>query len=430
MNEKKPCSIICTVGTGRDREDIAKAILFSIQHHAADRAVFLCSQKTRDETLPHILDGWTDAENRYVVDICPDPDDVQALFIRWNERWSNWVPADVDGRVIVDFTSGTKPMSAAAFALAVARGADTVSYVTGPRDSTGRVSESKTVQALAPMLIVAHRQLCQAVDHFHAGSYAAAAGLAAPLRKAEALPDERLRAIAESVYGVAAAYEAWDRFDWKAARNAVWHKHGRFERTTWPWLDSVEQLRENGELIRAAEDVRRSQVYRAEMVADLLGNVKRCLDRHDWDDALARLYRACEMLAQLKLLRDHDLRTGDVDVEKLPESVRPQYQKRKDSSPIARVKLGLEQAYTLLEELGDPLGAEFRKVYGDLSRPGPLRAALTARNDSLLAHGIQPIPQQKAEQLYEHVLALARQTDPAILDEWLPKATPVRFHPF
>ena len=84
----------------------------------------------------------------------------------------------------------------------------------------------------------------------------------------------------------------------------------------------------------------------------------------------------------------------------------------------------------MMEELGDPLGAEFRKVYGDLSRPGPLRAALTARNDSLLAHGIQPIPQQKAEQLYEHVLALARQTDPAILDEWLPKATPVRFHPF
>lgn len=49
-----PREMFVTVGTGRDREDIGKALALSIRHHRADRVWFLATLKSQDETLPII----------------------------------------------------------------------------------------------------------------------------------------------------------------------------------------------------------------------------------------------------------------------------------------------------------------------------------------------------------------------------------------
>jgi len=421
--------IILSVGTGRNRADIARGLVFSIRRNQADRAVFLCSRKTREETLPLILEELRWPEDRYRVHVCTDEDNVETLFLEWNQAWeellAGWPPA----RLVVDFTGGTKPMSAAAAMLGISRGVEALSYVVGPRDETGRVVESTDLRSLPPALVLAHRRLILATEHFNAGSFAAARDIAAGYLKITAMPDDRLREVARSIHFIASACEAWDRFDYTRAAGHLRDSQRCWN--SWPWVTDASRLGAVTELIKAARDAAAGQEALAPpLAADLLASADRCMRRQDWDDAVARLYRACELLAQLKLLRDYRQQTGNIDPEKLPEPLRPQYRDRKSRADGGRLKLGLEQSYTLLEQLADPLGLEFRARYGRRDAYGPLNGLLNARNNSLLAHGTTPIGREKAGQLREHILALADVADPAICGKWLPMATLPEFGVF
>lgn len=418
--------VIATVGTGRTRSDIAEAIVYSIAQQQAEYAVFLCSKKTAEETLPLVLEklGW-DA-GRYRTHVCADEDNVESLFIEWNRRWDDWLDHRPASQVIVDFTSGTKPMSAAAALLAVARGAAAVSYVTGERDDTGRVTRSTGVATIAPNLVTAHRQLHLAVEHFHTGSYAAARDIAAGYLKIENLKDDHLREVARSIHYIAAACDAWDRFDYRAAYAAMHDSRGYWN--DWPWVDSREQLTANAAIIKEAKKACGSQAFSPPLAADLFGNAQRCMDRQAWDDAVARLYRACELLAQIVLLREHGLKTGDIHTGKLPQELRETYEHKRGHD--GKIKLGLQESYCLLKKLGRALGREFISRYGEHPKWGDLHNRLEKRNQSLLAHGVAPIAKDDAEALFRHVEALARITDPSILDEWMPKTQPVRFRTF
>lgn len=417
--------LVATVGTGRNREDVAAAIVFSLRHHKADRAVFLCSSKTHAETLPRIRQLLEWDEERYRDDICRNEEDVQQLFMEWNDRWEQWLADCPGARVIVDFTTGTKPMSAAAVLLAMARNVRTVSYVIGERDETGRVIRSNDVRTISPDLVLAHRQLRLAVDHFHEGSYAAARDLAAPF---DAMPDDRLRSVALSIHVLAEAYEAWERFDYKAAANTF---HGsRRHWPAWTWVDDHSRLEANDALIRQVRKGLKADEPTAPLTADLLANAERRMKHRDWDDAVARLYRACELLAQLRLWSRHDQKTDDVNPSKLPESLRAEYAERKDRSAGKKLKLGLYEAYELLGRLDDELGRKFLGLYRVDHKPAELKNLLDSRNKSLLAHGTVPIDRKKAEKLMDHVRDLAAIADPAILNEWLPKAEMVRLKAF
>lgn len=429
MPDHKDSVLIITVGTGRSRADIAEAIVYSVNQHSPAFVVFLCSKKTEQETLPLVLEklGWD--EGRYRVEVCGDEEDVQRLFIEWNQRWPEWVAGRDDHRVVVDFTSGTKAMSAAAVLLAVARGASTLSYVTGPRDETGRVQRSEGTKTISPHLITAHRQLRVAVEHFHAGSYAAARDIAGDYLRIAALPHDGLREVARSLHFTSAAYEAWDRFDYATAG-----KHLRESARYWPswtWVETSEQLAANQELIRQAQlCTRGAEALGTPLCADLLANCRRCFRREAWDDAVARLYRACEMVAQLKLWRDHQVKTGDLDPSKLSPHVCAGYADRRNAAPGGKLKLGLGESYELLEKLDDPVGREYVARGGGFTKKGELQSLLQVRNESLLAHGVVPIRREKAEGLREHVLALARIVDPTGFDPWLAKAEPIRFKAF
>jgi CRISPR-associated protein (TIGR02710 family) len=360
--------------------------------------------------------------------VSAEEEDVQALLLDWMQAWPKWLADTPNAEVIVDFTSGTKPMSAAAFALAVSRGAARVSYVVGERDQTGRVTKSTGVAALSPDLVVAHRQLRRAVAHFHAGSFAAARDAAEPYARRDGLEDESLREIARSIHLVAKAYEAWDRFDWTAAGDVL--RKSRRYWANWTWLESTELLERNAELIAAAEKSRKAEDYAPALCADLLASVQRRIDREEWDDAVVRLYRACELLAQSVLWRDFGQTTDDIDPAKVPPGLRAKYEDRQSKSPSGKLRLGLESSYRLLEELGHALGQEFRKVYGDDENRGDLQGLLSTRNNSLLAHGTVPIKEDKARRLHRALLDLAPHCDAKIVDEWLPKARAVRLKEF
>jgi CRISPR-associated protein (TIGR02710 family) len=122
-----------------------------------------------------------------------------------------------------------------------------------------------------------------------------------------------------------------------------------------------------------------------ETVEDLLNNAERCAYQERFDDAVGRLYRAMELAAQLALKLHHQLETGAIDLEKLPESLRGRYALKQEQLGGTALKLGLRASYDLLAELRDPVGICWT------DRRQKLLDALNTRNNSLFAHGFRSI---------------------------------------
>ena len=178
------------------------------------------------------------------------------------------------------------------------------------------------------------------------------------------------------------------------------HKHFRM-RAAWDRLDyegalelcsSKEQAKTLKQLIRAVtlftgEDPwGKMDVRGIVLVEDLMENAARCATRQRFDDAVGRLYRATELLAQVHLLREHDLRTGDLDLSSaaVPEASRTWLEDLRDPRS-GKVRIGLFAAYQLLADMGDPLG----RYFTDNRRR--LHQVIERRNQSLFAHGLTSV---------------------------------------
>ncbi len=75
-----PKTMIITVGTGRDRQDIAKAILFSIKQHNPDLVWFLVSAISGEETLPIIT---KDISVTYEAKKFEEINDVEKIYFEY-----------------------------------------------------------------------------------------------------------------------------------------------------------------------------------------------------------------------------------------------------------------------------------------------------------------------------------------------------------
>jgi CRISPR-associated protein (TIGR02710 family) len=116
------------------------------------------------------------------------------------------------------------------------------------------------------------------------------------------------------------------------------------------------------------------------LLVDLLNNaMRRGDDERKYDDAVARLYRAMELLAQRQLLT-HSIDSSDVKPEDIPAELR---QKWESLFEEGSAKIGLAHCYELLTALGDPLG----EFYGDEKA----KRLLSTRNNSILAHGLHSV---------------------------------------
>src|SRR5262249_3704336 len=114
-----------------------------------------------------------------------------------------------------------------------------------------------------------------------------------------------------------------------------------------------------------------------ERVLDLLANARRRRDERRYDDAVARLYRGLEALAQAHLRQDHGIAdTGAVPLSAVPESLRSALSAKPDQAGI--LKLGLRDDYCLLQGLGNPLGRRFFELELQTKK-----SPLNARNRSI-----------------------------------------------
>jgi CRISPR-associated protein (TIGR02710 family) len=119
-------------------------------------------------------------------------------------------------------------------------------------------------------------------------------------------------------------------------------------------------------------------------------NAQRRREEGKYDDAVARLYRLIEMAGQAALM-DRGVDTGNVEPDRLPDSLRAEYAARR-SPDTGKIVLGLQEDYRILAAFGNPLGEAFLENKR-------LRDLLAARNLSILAHGRAPVGRERCEAL-------------------------------
>jgi CRISPR-associated protein (TIGR02710 family) len=309
--------------------------------------------------------------------------------------------------VIVDYTGGTKTMTAA-LVLATIRRGFRFSYVGGSRRTKGGlgVVESGSEEVRLgpnPWELFAVQERQRLAQYFNSYQFVACRTLIQGV--ADRLsPDERQRFDVLDI--VVEGYEAWDRFNHKHGLNRLekglvelrklvsLHAEGFLASVTNDLTGNVEFLR------RLKENTRDFQELHHSLLSDLLANARRRIEEGKFDDAAARLYRLVEMIGQIEVRHVCGAKTGDFPPEQIPEPLREEFVRRYRDEKDNMVKLPLEATYQVLQEQGNEIGRHFLQERGRFSN------LQRARNQSILAHGVTPIEEKWVRELLDFVSAL------------------------
>jgi CRISPR-associated protein (TIGR02710 family) len=412
--------LICSVGGDEG------PVVASMRHWRPERVLFIPSTDTKDIVERALGQyqkciGQLLSPGQYSTILVDDAQDLSGCLRRvrvLDQEVDDWLGRGKDFRVVADFTAGTKCLSVA-LALQARRWPCEFSYVGGrsrTKDGVGNVitGSEQVVHSANPWDALGFQAIEQCIAVFNHGGYAAAAGL---LDDAMGnLSDPGVKRTLGTLKALVQAYASWDRFDHRAA---VQHFESTLKNSNDLAVIFTDPQSMGARLDRHYRQVRQLADMKAPtrlLVEDLWHNAHRRASERRYDDAVARLYRACEALAQVRLSEEYGiLDTKRVCLDQLPSSLRDEWVSRsRDHAPY----IGLQGAYRLLRELGDDLGARFTALELD----GDQRSPLVARNQSILAHGFQTVGERVFESLSEKLCQLGAFPQ-ALPDDWrLPTA--------
>lgn len=381
-------------------------IIKSIEEHKPDYLCFFSSQESNAKEYPNVkkkLDemGIFPKIEFVIVD---DVGDLVHCYERALEIASKIEKQGISPEdVVVDYTGGTKTMSAALI-LATITKFTKFSYVGGKertKEGLGVVisgaEEIKT--ALSPWQVLLVEDRKKIALFFNSYQFSAARDIA---KKLTAVLEGLDRAIYESLAELIEGYRLWDSFRHDYALRILSDSIKK--------LSDYSMLKNDSVLLQFTDSVKGNLSFLAKiksdkntMVSDLFYNAKRRAEEGKYDDGVARLYRSLEMIGQIEFEKKFGCSTSDVDVEKLPKNLREEI-KRKHMSPYdGKIKIPLYDTFKVLKELDNVFGPLF------FEHEEEIKKILGARNSSILAHGVDPISKESFERLSSIVEGFLKQ---------------------
>jgi len=318
---------------------------------------------------------------RHLIGI-PDPDDLADAFQRIRDHILMLRSNRFRGKIRADYTGGTKSMSAALAMACVHLGLD-VGVVSGERTNLEKIdqSESTRLMDIAPLHAISQLQ-AQLQSVISLQNYGEAAHLMERFLNSQRITEETAEH-ARSLQQVFTILEIWDQFQWQNAyTEAQALPQGYLPPELLAWWQRVV-------LARACMDNNPPEegITGYELVQDLLLSAERSGRRGRYDDAVSRLYRALELLAQTHIALEHVL---------TPESSwEPDQCFLQDGTQVPAGG-GIRALYRWLENRPNPRDPDSLDVLGQIyrARIGQFNRLLRARNRSLLAHGFNPLTRQ------------------------------------
>jgi CRISPR-associated protein (TIGR02710 family) len=388
----KPKAIVISVG------GTSAPIIYSLNNFTPEYICFFVSKQSKKMIEQEIIPNLKFRPKFYDFIMTSNPELLGECysvltkeFPRILEKWEV-EPKDV----CVDYTGGTKTMSVA-LSLATIEYSCSYSYVGGNERSKGGIGvvidgQEKMWFLENPWDEIALSEKRQASILFNKARYASAAEI---LEKCiERVNKDKIpffRAMSEMIKG----YELWDSFKHKKAKEKLYSCKDKillyaFGADRKEIRSLAEKIEENINFLEKLEKSQKLYFY------DLLSNAKRrAFLEKKFDDGVARLYRAIEVLAQVELNEKYGIRTSDVKPEDIPESLREEFINKYTDRKDHKIKIPLFASYQLLYELKSELAEEFFKNYEKEIRP-----LIDIRNQSILAHGFNPVNEDSFSKLF------------------------------
>ena len=389
-------------------------ILQAVQAHQPDEVVFICSAPPcaapsldqvigegtpcrhltpagAEEWRPNLVQQLQLPHFRPDLQLITlsDPDDLAAIHQRLlqvcealRDRFSRL-------ELLGDYSGGTKAMSAA-LTMALVDQNGQLSLVAGQRSNLVRIERSEGIRPMAVSTIRLGRLLREQLPpllerHLYDQAYLYLNELI--LLQGESLDQASLDVINKLKQQLAVLIR-WDRFEWEMALSEAMRldlqQHSEDLMAWWQRVVSAQLMLDGEEPTVACTGY--------ELVQDLLLNAERRGRRGWYDDAVARLYRALELLAQTYI--QLELRYHHQDFWEIPEIQRDCRQ--------LQLRRGVGGLFRWLKHHEGGTG-----LSGAASRQWPvLQQLLDARNHSLLGHGLQPVLQRDWRSLQDRVANL------------------------
>jgi len=358
--------------------------------------------KNSPPTRPNVLvqTGFP-KEKTTVLEV--DPDDPYETY-----DVARKVISEYEGhQVFADYTGGTKSMTAGLFLAATEFDYCQPILVKGGRDNLIKVTGNRS--RLTPIkgniaLIGRYKKMFE--ELLFQQDYGGARQIVRYISKLGA--DETDEKFLDRANVAMHAFDLWDRFNYMGAWGeldffvnlynpiqpmieykitaerlaglVVWLKAGSSHKR-----DSGDEMKMFGPPYTVHDPYRETPLP----VYDLIRNAERRARMEQYDDAVARLYRATELYAQFALRR-RGIHTSNITEEtlaNLPQEHRERLELKRNSE--GRLAIGLFESYELLIALNEPIGKVWEK------HKAKIMDAIQFRNFSWLAHGFEPIGKEE-----------------------------------
>ena len=404
---RKEIILFMTVGTGVNGssgeggfEILAQKLYSTITKIYPHHIVFFASDKSK-RTIDYIEVLFKKDDEEFILgedyQIVPLEaiDDFNACFEVFESKiWDfGYSENKKNYQIIMDYTSGTKTMSAAMACCGMFYRTDLISI--GGDRSTGEVS--------AGTELINYQNLYKIYDRF------------VIVRSRRNFNSYRFRECIEilnyivdlnihkdSFLSLCEGYYAWDMMDFEDAYNHLRKVNANH-------MEVVEikgTLKKNLNALGIIVNSRSENLKNCYILASLINNSIRRAEEYKYDDAIARLYRSFELIAQIRLT-NYDIQSSNVDISVLKENnVSEEFiEDLEKTKEDGKIRIGLVKDFLLLNELNDDLG----KIY--LDNESKIKNMTQKRNHSILAHGLDSQSKEDFDEFLEVVLALARKLD-------------------
>ncbi len=395
-------------------------LIHSLNTQRPDYVIYFSSRDTRRVVRESIEPALSFRPLDHEMIVTPDEQDllssVAALRAGLPAILQLWGLDYAD--LVGDYTGGTKTMSAALVLALTGKGCR-YSYVGGlERDKAGLGvvidGKEQILRLKNPWDVLALDDLKELRVLFGRCRFRAVRDLAErTARRAEVN-----RTFFQALESLAEGYYQWDNFQYRAAHPALAKGLGLLR----PFADGHRQPGLTAFLEEATASLTRLELLKIDaaqfksnpsrkdleqvrggdgsaIIVDVLANaVRRAEIEYKFDDAVARLYSAIEKMAKVRLKLAHGLDNSHIDLDKLTDPVlREELAAGRLESAEKKIQLPLHRSFELLARLSDPLGQAY------LQAEPELRQVLSIRNNSLLAHGFDPV----TEGTYRNLLGIA-----------------------
>ena len=403
---RKIKTLFMTVGTGinpnsdiEGYQRLAKGLYNSIDKISPDFIVFFASEVSKT-TIDYVKELFEEDDDVFIegedyeIAILEDIDDFNGCFESFERMiWKYDLFSEGKHEIIMDYTSGTKTMSAAMACCGMFYSKDLIS-VSGDRKKGVVSLGTETIKYQNLYKVYDKFALMRVRNYFNANRFYTATEIM------EGVVDESINK--DNLLNLLRAYYSWDNMDFELAYDYM----RNVDLNGFELSEIKDHLKINLKALGAIVRSPHENLKNCYILASLINNSIRRAEEYKYDDAIARLYRAFELIAQIRL-NSYRVNSSDIDVDLLKENnVSPEFidelEKTRDGG---KIKIGLIKDFELLAELDDDLGNHFAENRNRINN------LIIKRNNSILAHGLESLDKDDFDSFEELVESLARKLD-------------------